>query len=59
VLKLEERVRVFDNGTRTLLDVANAVPAAVAEYEVLIGLVGNPSQRGTRMTVYPPSCFRQ
>lgn len=46
--------RVFDSGTRTLSNVTNAVPA-VAEYAVLIGLVESPSQRGTKMTVYPPS----
>ena len=45
---------VFDNGARTLSNVTNAVPA-VAEYAVLIGLVESASQRGTRMTVYPPS----
>ena len=45
---------VFDSGTRTLSNVTNAVPA-VAEYAVLIGLVESPSQRGTKMTVYPPS----
>ena len=44
---------VFDTGTRTLSNVTNAVPAE-AEYAVLIGLVESPSQRGTRMTVYPP-----
>lgn len=44
---------VFETGTRTLSNVTNAVPAA-EEYAVLIGLVDNPSQRGTRMTVYPP-----
>src|SRR5450756_1590952 len=45
---------VFDSGTQTLSNVTNAVPA-VAEYAVLIGLVESPSQRGTKMTVYPPS----
>lgn len=48
---------VFDNGTRTLSNVTNAVPA-VAEYAVLIGLVESPSERGTKMTVYPPSVLQ-
>lgn len=48
---------VFDSGTRTLSNVTNAVPAA-AEYAVLIGLVESSSERGTRMTVYPPSVLQ-
>jgi hypothetical protein len=48
---------VLDSGTRTLSNVTNAVPA-VAEYAVLIGLVESSSERGTRMTVYPPSVLQ-
>jgi hypothetical protein len=44
--------KVLAIGTRTLLKVTNAVPAA-AEYEVLIGLVETSGPRGINMTVKP------
>lgn len=43
---------VFSTGTFTLSKVMYAVPA-VAEYDVLMGLVSTPSPRSTRMTVKP------
>jgi hypothetical protein len=44
--------RVFSIGAWTLSKVTNAVPAA-AEYDVLTGFVSTPSDRSTRIVVYP------